>query len=54
VAADTTPSENAARRIADDRKRMEVSLELTAPMMRDFAPPSAMPFHAGPKIVWYA
>jgi hypothetical protein len=28
--------------------RMEIPLELTAPMMRDFTPPSAMPFHGEP------
>jgi hypothetical protein len=31
---------------ADEIKRMEIPLELTAPMMRDFTPVSAMPFRA--------
>jgi hypothetical protein len=31
---------------------MELSLELTAPMMRDFAPPGAMPFHVETQFVW--
>jgi hypothetical protein len=32
--------------------RMELSLELNAPMMRDFVPPGAMPFHPETKFIW--
>jgi hypothetical protein len=44
--ANNSANDNAAKRVMDEIKRMEIPLGLTAPMMRDIPPASAMPFRA--------